>query len=71
MKVAQENANADINKQFAHMKSLITTNSSKLDEYVKENDSRIAVVEPNVDIVKKNTVQCTCKTTQCAQMHNQ
>ena len=50
-KVAQEKSDAEIIQQFADMKSLITTNSSKFDAYVKANDSRIAAVEKNVDSV--------------------
>ena len=47
-KVAQEKSNADIKKQFADIKSLVTINSSKFDEYAKVNDIRKAVVEANV-----------------------
>ena len=48
-KIAQQKNNEEIKKQFADMKTIMTKNSNKFDEYVKANDSVIAGVNKRVD----------------------
>ena len=52
-KLTSQKNNNDIKKQLTDMKSLITANTSKFEEYVKTNDAKITKVDSSVDSMNK------------------
>ena len=52
-KLTSQKNNDDIKKQLTDMKSLITANTSKFEEYVKTNDAKITKVDSSVDSMNK------------------